>query len=182
MFDSYASRTILRTNRVATFNLEVNLPRKSYSGPSSDHRSPPLGTLSDAQLKSIDAAVGAQVRLRRILLGLSQESVSKIIGLTFQQLQKYEHGTNRISASRLYQLSMILHVPVSYFFETVEVEGDQSSSVEPVVLKELDSIPGDLMKKRKTVELVRSFYEIEGEKQRNAALNLLKTLAKPSTK
>jgi hypothetical protein len=77
---------------------------------------------------------------------------------------------------------MILHVPVSYFFETVEIESEQTSSVEPVVLKELDAIPGDLMKKRKTVELVRSFYEIEGEKQRNAALNLLKTLAKPSTK
>lgn len=165
-----------------TYNSGVKLPRKSSSGATPDHRSQPLGTLSDAQLKSIDAAVGAQVRLRRILLGLSQEAVSKIIGLTFQQLQKYEHGTNRISASRLYQLSMILHVPVSYFFETVEVDGDQASSIEPVVLKELDAIPGDLMKKRKTVELVRSFYEIEGEKQRNAALNLLKTLAKPSSR
>lgn len=165
-----------------TYNSGVKLPRKSVSGTSPDRRSQPLGTLADAQLKSIDAAVGAQVRLRRILLGLSQEAVSKIIGLTFQQLQKYEHGTNRISASRLYQLSMILHVPVSYFFETVEVENDQASSVEPVLIKELDAIPGDLMKKRKTVELVRSFYEIDDEKQRNAALNLLKTLAKAGAK
>jgi transcriptional regulator with XRE-family HTH domain len=148
----------------------------------SEHRSLPLGALTDAQLKAIDAAVGAQVRLRRILLGLSQEAVSKIIGLTFQQLQKYEHGTNRISASRLYQLSIILHVPVSYFFETVDVGADQPASLEPLAVREIDSIPGDLMKKRKTVELVRSFYEIDGDKQRNAALNLLKTLAKTATK
>jgi transcriptional regulator with XRE-family HTH domain len=148
----------------------------------SEHRSQPLGALTEAQLKAIDAAVGAQVRLRRILLGLSQEAVSKIIGLTFQQLQKYEHGTNRISASRLYQLSMILHVPVSYFFETVDVGADRPTSLESLAVREVDSIPGDLMKKRKTVELVRSFYEIEGDKQRNAALNLLKTLAKTATK
>lgn len=158
------------------------MPRKSTVTVPSSQRAQPLGTLTDEQLKSIDAAVGAQVRLRRILLGLSQEAVSKIIGLTFQQLQKYEHGTNRISASRLYQLSLILHVPVSYFFETVDVEGEQASSLEAVLVKEVDSIPGDLMKKRKTVELVRSFYEIEGEKQRNAALNLLKTLAKGTAK
>jgi transcriptional regulator with XRE-family HTH domain len=158
------------------------LPRKSTASPSSSQRALPLGALSDEQLKSIDTAVGAQVRLRRILLGLSQEAVSKIIGLTFQQLQKYEHGTNRISASRLYQLAMILHVPVSYFFETVELDSGQQPSVEPLAVKEVENIPGDLMKKRKTVELVRSFYEIEGEKQRNAALNLLKTLAKGTAK
>lgn len=158
------------------------MPRKSTASVAADQRTKPLGALTDAQLKSIDAAVGAQVRLRRILLGLSQEAVSKIIGLTFQQLQKYEHGTNRISASRLYQLATILHVPVSYFFETVDIGTDQQPSVEPLAIKEVDSIPGDLMKKRKTVELVRSFHEIDGDKQRNAALNLLKTLAKTSAK
>ena len=173
---------MLKESSIFNYNSGVKLPRKSAMTAPSSQRSQPLGTLTDEQLKSIDAAVGAQVRLRRILLGLSQEAVSKIIGLTFQQLQKYEHGTNRISASRLYQLSMILHVPVSYFFETVDVESDQQSSLEPVLVKEVDNIPGDLMKKRKTVELVRSFYEIEGEKQRNAALNLLKTLAKGTAK
>ncbi len=144
------------------------------------------GQLSNEQLKAIDVAVGAQVRLRRILLGLSQEAVSKVIGLTFQQLQKYEHGTNRISASRLYQLSLILHVPVSYFFETVDIEGGAEAAQEIFetasgTIGDIDGVPSDLMKKRKTVELVRAFYAIEDDRQRNAALNLLKTLSKSNT-
>ena len=137
----------------------------------------PRGQFDEGQLKSIEAAVGAQVRLRRILLGLSQESVSKTMELTFQQLQKYEHGTNRISASRLYQLATILHVPVSYFFETVDAEEIVAQENEPG-LPAGEGVSGDLMKKRKTVELVRAFYAIDDDKQRNAALNLLKTLAK----
>ena len=138
------------------------------------------GQLTAEQLKSIDVAVGAQVRLRRILLGLSQEAVSKVIGLTFQQLQKYEHGTNRISASRLYQLSLILHVPVSYFFETVDVEvGSETAqeAYEVTNLHDIEGMPSDLMKKRKTVELVRAFYAIEDERQRNAALSLIKAVS-----
>ncbi|HTH97145.1 MAG TPA: helix-turn-helix domain-containing protein [Stellaceae bacterium] len=141
----------------------------------------PRGQFDEGQLKSIDAAVGAQVRLRRILLGLSQESVSKTMELTFQQLQKYEHGTNRISASRLYQLATILHVPVSYFFETIdadEIVAPETETAPPPG----EGVSGDLMKKRKTVELVRAFYAIEGERQRNAALNLLKTLGKDGSK
>lgn len=143
------------------------------------------GHLTAEQLRAIDAAVGAQVRLRRILLGLSQEAVSKIIGLTFQQLQKYEHGTNRISASRLYQLALILHVPVSHFFETVDVGGNAESPAalpEDTPVAENDAVPSDLMKKRRTVDLVRAFYAIDSERQRNAALNLLKTLARPGAK
>ena len=137
------------------------------------------GQLNDEQLNAIDAAVGGQVRLRRILLGLSQEAVSKLLGLTFQQLQKYEHGTNRISGSRLYQLSLILHCPVSFFFETVDVEGGAEAAQEAYAAAgATDEVPADLMKKRKTVELVRAFYAIDDEKQRTAALNLLKTLAK----
>lgn len=73
------------------------------------------GRLASEQLNAIDRAVGGQVRMRRILLGMSQEAVSKLLGLTFQQLQKYERGTNRVSGSRLYQLSLILHAPVSFF-------------------------------------------------------------------
>ena len=137
------------------------------------------GQLSDEQLNAIDVAVGGQVRMRRILLGMSQEAVSKLLGLTFQQLQKYEHGTNRISGSRLYQLSLILHCPVSFFFETVDVEGCAEASQEAYAAADAaDEVPSDLMRKRKTVELVRAFYAIEDDKQRNAALNLIKTVAK----
>ena len=136
------------------------------------------GRLNDEQLNAIDRAVGGQVRLRRILLGMSQEAVSKLLGLTFQQLQKYEHGTNRISGSRLYQLSLILHCPVSYFFETVDVEGGAEAAQEAYAAADAaDHVPSDLMKKRKTVELVRAFYAIDDEKQRTAALNLIKAVS-----
>jgi transcriptional regulator with XRE-family HTH domain len=137
------------------------------------------GELTDEQLNAIDAAVGGQVRMRRILLGLSQEAVSKSLGLTFQQLQKYEHGKNRISGSRLYQLSLILHTSVSFFFETVDVAGGPEAAQEAYEAADAaDQLPSDLMRKRKTVELVRAFYAIEDDKKRTAALNLLKTIAK----
>ncbi|GGF00345.1 hypothetical protein GCM10011611_02440 [Aliidongia dinghuensis] len=136
------------------------------------------GELTNEQLNAIDRAVGGQVRMRRILLGLSQEAVSKVLGLTFQQLQKYEHGTNRISGSRLYQLSLILHCPVSYFFETVDVEGGaEAVQAAHEAAVEADEVPADLMKKRKTIELVRAFYAIEDEKQRTAALSLIKAVS-----
>jgi transcriptional regulator with XRE-family HTH domain len=116
---------------------------------------------------------------RRILLGMSQEVVSKSLELTFQQLQKYEHGTNRISGSRLYQLGIILHVPVSYFFETVDIDGGPEAAEEAVMsAAEADEMPSDLMKKRKTVELVRAFYALDDTKQQNAMLAMLKSLGR----
>ena len=70
----------------------------------------------------IDIHVGKRVRLRRTLLGMSQEKLGKAINLTFQQVQKYERGTNRIGSSRLYQLSQVLETPVSYFFDELPIE------------------------------------------------------------
>ena len=138
-----------------------------------------LGNVTDEQLNAIDRAVGAQIRLRRILLGLSQEAVSKELGLTFQQLQKYEHGTNRVSGSRLYQLSLILHCPVSHFFETVDVAGGGATAqAASEAVAETDEIPPDLMKKRRTVELIQAYYAIDDAKARDAALALLKTIGK----
>src|SRR5919107_3688638 len=68
----------------------------------------------------IDVRVGARLRLRRMMLGLSQEKLAEMIGLTFQQVQKYERGANRIGASRLYELSRVLDVPVSFFFDDID--------------------------------------------------------------
>src|SRR5689334_10445665 len=80
----------------------------------------------------IDVRVGARVRLRRQMLGLSQEKLGEAIGLTFQQVQKYERGANRIGASRLYELSRILDVPVSFFFDDTDpVRAPAMSFVEP---------------------------------------------------
>ena len=69
--------------------------------------------------KAIDAHVGARLRLRRMLLGMSQEKLARTIGLSFQQVQKYECGNNRIGAGRLYDLSRALDVPVSFFYEDI---------------------------------------------------------------
>src|SRR5256885_4646469 len=88
----------------------------------------------DGKPNPVDVHVGARVRLRRTLLGMSQEKLGDAIGLTFQQVQKYERGANRIGASRLYDLSRVLDVPVSYFFEefgeTSPVSGTSEQSGE----------------------------------------------------
>jgi len=131
------------------------------------------GQMTEAQLQTIDRAVGRQVRFRRISLGLSQQAVSGIMGLTFQQLQKYEHGTNRISGSRLYQLGQILHVPVSFFFENVEADLGITEKVPGSPDQEL---PPSVMNKKKTIDLVKAFYSIKNTSEREAAFKLIATL------
>ena len=95
----------------------------------------------------IDVHVGSRVRLRRTLLGLKQTQLGEKLGFSFQQIQKYERGFNRISASRLYQMSHILGVPVSFFFDDLD-EGAGARS------------PDDILLKRETLELVRAYYRI----------------------
>ncbi len=95
----------------------------------------------------IDVHVGSRVRLRRTLLGMSQTQLGEKLGITFQQIQKYERGVNRISASRLYRLSHILDVPVSFFFDDLD-EGASARS------------RGDILLKRETLEFVRAYFRI----------------------
>ncbi len=95
----------------------------------------------------IDVHVGSRVRLRRTLLGLTQTQLGEKLRITFQQIQKYERGINRISASRLYQMSRILYVPVSFFFDDLD-EGAGAWS------------PDDILLKRETLEFVRAYYRI----------------------
>ena len=135
------------------------------------------GHLTDSELNDIDKAVGGQVRYRRILLGLSQQTVSAALGLTFQQLQKYEHGANRISGSRLYQLGIILHVPVSYFFETVVPSLEQPSDTQT---DHAEGLPPGALTKRKTIELVSAFYAIKSTKGRDAAFKLIAAMSAKS--
>ncbi len=122
----------------------------------------------------IDIHVGARLRLRRTLLGLSQEKLGEAVGITFQQLQKYERGSNRISASRLYNLSQVLGVPVSYFF-------DDMPSPDSAVTKSLTALPSETdefesMARRETLELVRAYYRIEDPGVRKRTFDLLKAL------
>ena len=110
----------------------------------------------------IDAHVGARVRLRRTLLGMTQTHLGDALGLTFQQMQKYERGANRISASRLFDLSRVLDVPLEYFFDDMPREVAASSPARGGgKTKEPPSYEPDPMATRETLELVRAYYKIE---------------------
>ncbi len=110
----------------------------------------------------VDVHVGARLRQRRTLLGMNQTKLGSSIGLTFQQVQKYEKGTNRISASRLYALSGTLDVPIEYFFSDMPTAVAASS---PTLgggrAKKPPSYQPDPMATRETLELVRAYYKIE---------------------
>src|ERR1700677_4898264 len=93
-----------------------------------------LRIMPKKQANPIDAQVGNRVRIKRMLIGMSQEKLGDMLGLTFQQVQKYEKGVNRIGAGRLYEISRILGVPIDFFYEGVAPEGSVSdSSAAPVM-------------------------------------------------
>jgi len=131
----------------------------------------------ERQPNPIDVHVGGRVRMRRILTGMSQEKLGEEIGLTFQQIQKYEKGSNRISASRLYQISRILNVPVQYFFEDApETEfdgavrpGGNNGESPPDIIDFISSAEG--------LQLNKAFAEIEDPSVRRKVVELVKTLA-----
>ena len=121
----------------------------------------------------VDVHVGSRVRLRRTLLGMSQEKLGDALGLTFQQVQKYERGANRVGASRLYDLSRVLDVPVSYFFDEFGArqpsESSSGGSADP-------SSPDPIMK-RETLELVRAYLRIADPQIKRRIFELTKALA-----
>jgi transcriptional regulator with XRE-family HTH domain len=128
----------------------------------------------------IDAHVGSRIRLRRMLMGMSQERLGEAVGLTFQQIQKYERGTNRVSASRLYDLAEVLEVPVAFFFD--EMPADMASrAVKPVEGQGLhppafdpDTNP---MAKREVAKLVRYYCTISDGQVRRRLLDMVRVLA-----
>ncbi|VBB69315.1 Transcriptional regulator [invertebrate metagenome] len=129
----------------------------------------------------IDVHVGSRVRLRRTLLGMSQEKLGDAIGLTFQQVQKYERGANRIGASRLWDLSRVLDVPVSFFFDDmIEGTAAQSPRMLAGTIEEPSSFEADPMSKRETLELVRAYYRITDPQVRKRVFELAKALASAS--
>lgn len=133
------------------------------------------------QAHPVDVHVGGRVRLRRVFLGYSQEKLANALGLTFQQIQKYERGANRISASKLYELSRILSVPVTYFFEGVESEGDSGSGSGQeagAAASTIHSSDPDFTNQRETLQLISSYYRIPDAKVRAEVLSLLKTLGR----
>ena len=111
----------------------------------------------------IDVHVGVRVRMRRTLLGMSQTGLGDTLGLTFQQVQKYENGTNRVSASRLFDLTRVLDVSIEYFFDGMppEVATSSPAAKKRGKAKKLPSYEPDPMTTRETLELVRGYYKIE---------------------
>ena len=125
----------------------------------------------------IDVHVGQRIRQRRTLLGMSQEKLAEAIGLTFQQVQKYERGANRVGASRLYDLSRVLDVPVSFFFEDIS-PGDEIVARPTGLAEAAEGYEADPMLKRETLELVRAYYKITDPHIRRRLFDLAKALAK----
>jgi transcriptional regulator with XRE-family HTH domain len=128
----------------------------------------------------IDVHVGSRVRLRRTLLGMSQEKLGEAIGLTFQQVQKYERGANRIGASRLFDLSRVLDVPVSFFFDDMPADQDAISTTEHTsgfAEEKPGGFEPDPMAKRETLELVRAYYRITDPQVRKRLFELTKSVA-----
>lgn len=122
----------------------------------------------------IDVHVGSRVRMRRTLLGMSQEKLGNALGLTFQQIQKYERGANRIGSSRLFKLSQILEVPVNYFFDDMpDATGKRTKGFAEGGPKHFEA---DQLSKRETLELVRAYYRITDAKVRKRTFELVKSL------
>ena len=121
----------------------------------------------------VDIHVGSRVRLRRIELGISQEKLAAELGLTFQQVQKYERAANRISASRLFQMGKVLDVKVPFFYEGYEEAGAPSGFAEPPA----EAFQSDLLQRRDTIELFKAFYAIDKPTLRRQLLDLAKGLA-----
>lgn len=123
----------------------------------------------------IDIHVGSRIRLRRTMLSMSQEKLGEALGITFQQIQKYEKGTNRVGASRLQNISAVLNVPVSFFFE--DAPGEQVS--EQVGMSEASSsnYVVDFLSSSEGLQLNRAFIKIEDPKIRRKIIDLTKALA-----
>jgi len=139
------------------------------------------GRLADGRANPIDVHVGTRIRLRRTLLGLSQEKLGDALDLTFQQVQKYERGANRVSASRLFDLARVLDVPVGYFFEDLP---EAAANLSPARARGLDMAPPAIaagpeavLGRRETLTLVRAYYEIERPEVRKKVVDLALALA-----
>ncbi len=129
----------------------------------------------------IDVHVGSRIRLRRTLLGMSQERLGEALGLTFQQVQKYERGVNRVGASRLFDLSRVMDVPISFFFDdmpdALSVSHGSNVVRRAVGFSESqDSFGDDTMNRRETLELVRAYYRITDPAVRKRVFDLIKSM------
>ena len=138
-------------------------------------------TKSSSSINAVDAYVGSRIRLRRGITGYSQEKLAEEMGITFQQVQKYERGLNRVSAGRLWKLSKILGVSVNFFFDGMEDLPQPSLTGTPMGFYEEPTVIEDNVLERKDVlELVRYYLQISDPKVAKNILDLVKSLAPSS--
>ncbi|MBL6454937.1 helix-turn-helix transcriptional regulator [Belnapia sp. T6] len=136
-------------------------------------------TAREPRPSPIDVHVGTRVRLRRTLLGMSQEKLGEALGLTFQQVQKYERGVNRIGASRLFDLARVLDVPIGFFFDDMpDAMGGTMNGVRRAMgfSDSQDAFEDDTLHRRETLELVRAYYRITDPSVRKRVFDLIKSL------
>ena len=142
---------------------------------------PLVGSDRDGRPSPIDVHVGSRIRLRRTLLGMSQERLGEALGLTFQQVQKYERGVNRVGASRLFDLSRVLDVPISFFFDDMpdsvaNAFGTQVGRRLGGTAEATDTFSDDTLNRRETLELVRAYYRITDPALRKRVFDLIKSM------
>src|SRR5262245_44895492 len=129
----------------------------------------------------MDIHVGSRVRLRRMVIGMSQEKLGEKMGLTFQQIQKYEKGTNRIGASRLHQLSQIMDVPVGFFFEDAPHHMSRQSGAPGFAESKTEAFLLDFLNSRDGLELNRAFVKITDPKVRKRVVELVRALSEEAS-
>ena len=127
------------------------------------------------QPNPIDIHVGSRVRLRRMMLGMSQEKLGEQLGITFQQIQKYEKGTNRIGASRLQHIARVLSVPVSFFFEDAPAPPTENTAgvAEPASVNYVV----DFLSSSEGIQLNKAFVRIKDAQQRRRIIDLVRAMA-----
>ena len=123
-----------------------------------------------------DLHVGKRLRRRRRLLGMTQQDLAVLVGVRFQQIQKYECGANRVTSSRLFDLSRALNVSVQYFFDGIEAD-----ALTGLAANDADRLDGDVLSQKETLELVRAYYRLS-ERPRKRLLELAKALETEATK
>lgn len=144
------------------------------------------GRTPTGQPNPIDVHVGNRIRLRRTLLGLSQEKMASLLGLTFQQVQKYERGMNRVGASRLWDIGKVLDVPIGFFYEDMDQEVASQSprmfslpdSTPFSLAEESETFDVDPMNRQETIELVRAYYKIPNRKAARHLYDLIIAMSK----
>jgi transcriptional regulator with XRE-family HTH domain len=147
-------------------------------------RNPRRSSVDGDEPNPVDVYVGQKLKARRTLIGMTQEKLAEATGITFQQVQKYEKGRNRLSASRIFQFSRVLNIPVAYFFDgffssdtLIGLQGGFADNAQEAFESEADAAD-DVMLQKETIDLVRTYYTITDEKLRKDFLKMLKQMAK----